>query len=75
MTEEIIKNITFKGKTKLHVSDVMFKAVFGRHQNVLLKMIRDVFAELSFPLQSISELCWEGRGCRNKVTVVALLVN
>lgn len=43
MTEEIIKNITFKGKTKLHVSDVMFKAVFGRHQNVLLKMIRDVF--------------------------------
>lgn len=25
------------------VSDVMFKAVFGRHQNVLLKMIRDVF--------------------------------
>ena len=43
MTEEIIKSITSKCKTKLLVSDVMFKAVFGRHQNVLLKMIRDVF--------------------------------
>ena len=30
MTEEIIKNITFKGKTKWLVSDVMFKTVFGR---------------------------------------------
>ena len=43
MTEEIIKSITFKGKTKWLVSDVMFKAVFGRQQNVLLKMIRDIF--------------------------------
>ena len=44
MIEEIIESMKAPmGKTKLLVSDVMFKAVFGREKSALLKMIRDIF--------------------------------
>ncbi len=44
ITKEQIENAKEpKGKTKLLISDVIFKAVFNRERDILLKMMKDTF--------------------------------
>ena len=44
ITKEQIENAKEpKGKTKLLISDVIFKAVFNREPDILLKMMKDIF--------------------------------